>query len=782
MKRIIRLIICTFLIFMFVEVDMSIQAANNKEFEIDANYGYDNIYKYNEYLPVSIHVKNNVEDFDGDVVLRYHVSNRNDGELTQRVTIEKNNSKDIKFLIPRISEELTTIKIIFKKDNKGIYEEKLIIPYMQGIYNNIMVGVLANDFDELSYISSPNDFVKVELNSKNFPDNVFASKMLDVIIINNYDLSKLSKDQINTFKRWVNDGGHLIIGSGVNYSKTLALLKDFIGIDSINEVKEIDNGLLYDYVSEEADENANSTSLSIIEINSDKLKTTISSGDNGIVYNVNKGKGKIDLFTFDLGLEPMKSFPYNNKFMKLYFSQEFQDKKDKLSNNYYRHNRINNLMNIIPGLKFPSLWSIIIIITIYILLIGPILYLVLKHRKKRHYMWIGIPAISLIFVFIMYISGMNTRIKEPVTQVINIMNYSEKNNSNISYGTILNTNKNKLSVKSNDNLYMIPLKEYDYYSYNQDNKDYKDFPIAFNWKFGLDTSIEYYNSNVFSTNNFELETSENIPRENKIQLELLSTGFDLNGSITNNYDFALENCVIFFKSKIYLIDNLEINETKSIEDIENRNYESFRHYYWDLMNNVDNTSNFKEKSEKYQDNKIIDFNINFYDTINSEEAIFVGWTNNNFTNGFIVNDKKTNNFEKTVINVVDTIRYVKGSNIILEFGSVRPYTDGVNKGDIIYSQDKEFSYYYKVPTDTIDITKIKLRRIKNLKDEYPDTKYYLVGDDKESYQEFDDIIIIEEDDIDKYINNNGQLMIAIILPYDDGETDIPEIYIEGIGK
>ncbi|WP_113674903.1 hypothetical protein [Vallitalea guaymasensis] len=785
MKRIIRLIVCTFLIFISVEVNIETWAEEYRDFEVDVNYGYDNIFKYNEYLPVSVHVKNNIDDFDGDVVLRYHVNNNSDGELTQRVTIEKNNSKVMKFLIPRISEELSIMKIIFRKDNKVIYEEKLTIPYTQGIYNTLMLGILTDDFDELSYINSSNDYVKVELNEQNFPSNTFASKILDIIVINNFDLSKLSQDQLDILKKWVNDGGHLVIGSGVNYSKTLTLLQDFIGIDMIDGVKEIDSDILYDYVAEEAKTDDHSL-LSIALINSDKLKSTIISGDNHIVYNINKGKGRIDLFTFDLGMEPMKSFTHNNKFFEKYFKQEFEDMKILLSNSYYNYNRTNSFLNVIPGLKFPSLWSIIIIIGIYIILIGPVLYLVLKRRKKRHLMWIMVPVISIVFVGIMYISGMNTRLKEPVTQVVNILNFSEKGGSYNSFGTVLNTDKSKLDIKSNDSLYMIPLESYDYYSFNQSKnmgiKNYEDFPVSFNWKSGLEPSIEYYNSDVFSNNNFELETSKNIPVENKIQLDLLSEGTEIIGSITNNYDFGLKNCVIYFKNKVYLIDDLGSNETKNIEDMKTRNYEYFREYYWDVIDSIDSSSNFKEKNDRYQDCRMTDFNMYTYEAINTEEAIFVGWTDKNFTNGFQVNGKKTKSFEKSMISVIDTVNYVKGSNIVLEFGSVRPYINNSIGNNFIYSRDKEFSYYYKLPIETIDINKIKIRRIANMKNKYTEAKYYVVGTDNVTYQEFDDSITIEAEELDKYVNTNGELLMAVVLSEDEGEVDIPEIYIEGIGK
>ncbi|GKX30124.1 hypothetical protein SH1V18_26040 [Vallitalea longa] len=779
MKRIIRLIICTFIVFLFTEIGISVHASNNDNFKIDVNYGYDNYYKVYKDMPVNINIVNDIDDFDGIVKIRYHVNSENDGMLSQKVTCEKGNAKDIKFIIPRVNENLAIIRVILEEKEKVIYEKKFTLPFNQGIESNLMLGVLDEDYDDLNYFNS-DICTKVNLNENNFPEDVFASKILDVIIINNYNLSKLNEKQIEVLKEWVIDGGHLIIGSGVNYTKTIPIIEDFIGIDSINELIEADNKILYDVVNEQSDENViNNTPLSIIEFDSSTLKEVVSNGEYGLAYNVKKGKGNIDLYTFDLGMEPMKSFTYNNEFMNLYLLPKFMDKQIRVSNESTPYNRATDFLEIMTQIKYPAIWKIITIIVIYILILGPILYIFLKKRGKRQYMWVFIPVISILFVAIMYVTGINTRIKEPVSQFINILNFSEDGGSKDSFGTVLNTNMSKLRVKSEDGLSMIPIIERNNHFYStSDDIQYRDFPIYYNLELGLDSTIEYYKSNVLSNNSFKIETPESVPQVNLIDLQLTADGRELTGTVTNNYDFDFKNCIVYFNNMIYTIDNLNESEVKNVGKPIPKSYDSLWRYAWEISRGI--SDSVEAKKDMYQNAEMLDYIRYIYESINSDEVLFVGFTDETFAKGFQVNNRKIDNKEKTMITSLATVNYIKGSTVLLDYGMVKPLVNGVISEEIAYANDKEFSFTYQMPTETMDMTLVKIRRNPIYSEKFDKGKYYLIAND-ESYIEMTDSITINKENIDKYISNDGELRMVVIMD-DRGDFDVPEIYVEGIGK
>lgn len=766
MKRIIKLLTCTFIIFLFIGININ---ASNDNYSIDLNFGFDDYYKLDKDMPVTIRLMNNIEDFSGTLQIRYHVNNVNDGMVSQKITLEKGIQKKINVILPNINEDTSMIKVIIKENEDIAYEKKFRVPYTQAITNDLMLGILAEDYDELNYFNS-DVCTKVRLDENNFPEDIFASEILDVIMINNYDLSKLNDSQIDVLKKWVNNGGHLIIGSGVNYSKTIPLLQDFLDIDSITNLNEIDNNIFYSFINKQLDENAinNTTPLSIIELSSDTLKEALSKDEYVLIYNLKKGNGNIDLYTFDLGMEPMKSYIYNNEFMNLYLSSKFANRQLNLDSN------ANYFLSIMPQIKYPTMWKIIIIIVIYILLIGPVLYIILKKKHKRQYMWIYIPVISIIFVAILYFSGMNTKIKEPISQMLNIISFSDDGRVVKSFGTVLNTNNSKLEIESNDNLSMMPLLNTYYTTISE--IEYTDLPLLYNHKLGLEQKIEYTECTIFENYNFKVDSSDIIPQDNLIDLDVKADGNELTGSITNNYDFDLNYCLLYYNNKIYTIDHLSTKEVKNIGEPSANDYIELMSYIWEISRNESNT--LQERKEIYQNSEMINYIQYIYNNISNDKIIFIGFTDKNFSNGFQVNNKTVKNKEKTMITSLSTISYPKGSSVVFDYGTIKPLVNNTIGQNIFYANDQD-EISYKLPINTIDLTLITIRRNPMYINKFQEGKYYVVANDN-SKIELTDTITIDQENLDEYVKN-GELKIVIKLDVST-DIDLPEIYVEGIGK
>ena len=140
---------------------------------------------------------------------------------------------------------------------------------------------------------------------------------LDVIVINNYNISNLQSDQYENLSTWINNGGTLIIGSGENASKTIGNIdKEFLDVD-YNGTKDI-----------------NGYTLANLSLKDASIK--LQEGENPLIYLINKGKGKVYIGTFDLA---NKNIASKDNVMNAW--------KEYLGNDFISKNNIRNRMEMV---------------------------------------------------------------------------------------------------------------------------------------------------------------------------------------------------------------------------------------------------------------------------------------------------------------------------------------------------------------------------------------------------------------------------------------------------
>ena len=170
------------------------------------------------------------------------------------------------------------------------------------------VGVLSEDPQSLNYLKDL-ELGKtvgsrlIELNENKFPTDINILNDFDAVIINNYDTSKLNKEQIEMLNQWVSGGGTLILGTGPNSDKVLkGLASDFISVihkgtaDATDffEMEQL-GGRIFD--------SDQSLQTALLEIKNGE--GILFSGNLPITTLLHQGKGYVIVHHFDLGINPI---------------------------------------------------------------------------------------------------------------------------------------------------------------------------------------------------------------------------------------------------------------------------------------------------------------------------------------------------------------------------------------------------------------------------------------------------------------------------------------------
>ncbi|MGV2438047.1 MAG UNVERIFIED_CONTAM: hypothetical protein LVT10_26810 [Anaerolineae bacterium] len=79
-------------------------------------------------------------------------------------------------------------------------------------------------------------------------------------------------------------------------------------------------------------------------------------------------------------------------------------------------NHATQAAEIIPGVKLlPSIWGICGFVLLYVAMIGPVNYLVVRRLKRAELAWLTIPLLIVVFSLLSYVFGGRIRAILPVS-------------------------------------------------------------------------------------------------------------------------------------------------------------------------------------------------------------------------------------------------------------------------------------------------------------------------------------------------------------------------------
>lgn len=116
-----------------------------------------------------------------------------------------------------------------------------------------------------------------------------------------------------------------------------------------------------------------------------------------------------------------------------------------------------------------------IILGIYIILCGPILYYILKRKDRRDWMWFGVPALSVLCLLALYVFGFGTRYSKPIINSISEIEYNDGEDY-LSVDTkmaVFNNKRGNLSIQWNTDDNIAVSGYTDRYSYGMNNGEKK---------------------------------------------------------------------------------------------------------------------------------------------------------------------------------------------------------------------------------------------------------------------------------------------------------------------
>lgn len=806
MKRIIISILLITIIIFSMQMYYGVHAEGIRDevkINMTAEVGFDGYYKIGNYAPFYFEIENKLKDINGELQIELPDEMDNLTVYSMQINLPNNSTKKFVMNVP-MNRFLSKIQVNIVEGKNKVFTKAIKVS--PGANSDAFgLGILSDDYESVKYINkiptgnnTQFSTKTVKLTANMLSDNVDTLKNFNVIVINNFDTSNLTQEQYGALKAWVTDGGTLLLGMGPSYSKTLAIFKDNFITGEIGDVSSISTNQLYGVAQGSA--SGETMQLSTLNMNFKDSNILVAEGNTTLVAKIAKGSGSVALVAFDLGLEPLSSWvgraSFSEKLLQkllpeLYNNPSF-NKDIYMSNNMYA---IDNSLRNIPELPKVNTSNLLVLLIAYIIVVAPLSYLVLKKLDKREWMWLTVPVTSLIFAFVIYMSGFGTRMNEPIVNIINIVEFGSNGNATPkSFAGVFTPNKSNIRIEATDgmNIKPISLNGYDQRGMGINEDDKKEKLVVAKVTVSPKTVVEFYRTSVWSMKTLALSNNENL--NGKFDVKINHTKSAYQGTVTNNSGFDLQECYIATSNEVIDIGPIKNGETVEVKDKAGKYYS----YSYEMINAIyQDPYQGRKPGQKLTTEEINEFRksmqkrqIMEYYLMGGGQGIkgakLIGWSINPIVKEILVNGKTTKRYEKNFIVSNTEITFKVGNKVSYPMGYSQPV---ITKNSLTNGTYDEYGKMFYGRGDVeINFQIDKDIVLDNIKTQYTinqggqsQVKQFIWNCQTKTWEEGNySAFNIDKERIAKYIDKYNSLKFKFELY--DGNLQLPQISVEGSVK
>jgi len=647
---------------------------------ISFDYGLEKCVKYSRDMGFVAEIKNDGEIFYGDLQVLLPDFEGNSTLYQQEIIVEAGSTKKVALTIPLgVEDTALDVKIINNKQKTIVEKEYQLDAYNYG--KMVFVGILSEEPEKLSYFEKFGTKI-FALNKDSLPEDASLLEQLDVLVIDHFNTAILSENQIEAMKRWVLDGGSIVIGTGEYAKDTLAGInkelfditiagdskktfcyavdqaevdrlkqkvliheeerKGFLESLSLTKEKVIDTTsslFAFDYLQKSSLDDINmdewkpvAVKRETVELTLENAKEIVHDKDQAHMQIVLSGSGNIQIFPFQLGLIDKSNQVMETSILFTVLDHLSETKLLQLENEHYgsaMDYRIINGTSYTDTKNIPTVGKYIVILVIYVIIVGPVLYLILKKKDKRNLTWVLVPVIAFIFTMIVYFMGSTTRIDEPYIGFVNILNLDDQEAEEKVFFSITAPYNQKYDVKVNQKYNVNVLKNgksnVTYYldraSKKQNKLDSENYKTAILQSKDRET-LEIKDYPAFTPCYFESQYNYSYPYELKNNIDF--TEFGLQGTIENGLGYDLDHAILLRDGFLVNMSTFLNNDVASIEGKESEFLQSSSSLY--NSNILGNTTTTKTDSVEEKKRDLLEYFVEKYMLSGDRNSYLVGFT------------------------------------------------------------------------------------------------------------------------------------------------------------
>ena len=556
--RLLKIIFFAMLCALFVPFSAAkeVRAQANEAITIKADAGLDDFCKMDEWLPVHVTVENTGADVNARVQTSY--KNSQGGQTVDGADISLPSTSRKEFFLYVTPEGLMRTFNVSVLDGKKVLA-KANININCASDETTLFGVVTESPSNFAVLNNVRPLTGVtrtaQLNISDLPDQAQGWGMLDALVISNVDTGTLSPNQKKSLKLWVANGGKLFVTGGIQWQNTTAGLDDLLPI----KLTSTQNVTGLPALSAYAVDSDPLEAESILATGEAETGANILVEQNGVPVLIEKqvGYGKVYFFAADPGLQPLNNWDGMQDIYQHLLAAK--SPKPSWSHGVWDSYQANAALATLPELALPSFFYICGWLGLYIVVIGPINYFVLRRMKRTELAWITVPVLVIIFTSLAYFSGYFYRGTRPILNRIMLTQAWQgvEQSQTTALAGLYSPTRTTYNVESQDDFLMYP------YPDMNENLQGNDNWLSLKSETGVvlpDVQVE-----IGGMQSMGMDGSQPaLSIQNDLTLTLTNNTPVLKGSITNTSKYTLKDAVLITPSGWNIIGDMAPNESKNI--------------------------------------------------------------------------------------------------------------------------------------------------------------------------------------------------------------------------
>ena len=387
--------------------------------KISVQVGYRNLVKLGQWMPVSVDITNSGPDLEATLEIEggNQLAARGGGPPGGRavyqtpVSLASGATKHFRTYV--------TLDVAGNVDVRVVQSGRVIASSAgtSGTTTGALVGVLSDlptTLDVLAAVRAGGNAPNItHLTGTDLPDSSLVLRAFDLVAIDDFSTDTLTAAQRTALADYVTNGGSLFLGTGGSWHKTLSGLPSGIvpmtvtGSTILPSVMSLGR-------------------LANVEVATGKINNGtvwLAEGPLPLLLESRVGEGNVSMATFDWNQEQVAGWVSSTTLLRQAFVRatfgsgsqpntspgvftKFGGFSTSLAS---KGGQFSQALSNLPALTLPAWWLIGSLVLIYVLLVGPINYFVLRRINRRALAWVTVPLIAVVGSAGAYGAGVMTK-------------------------------------------------------------------------------------------------------------------------------------------------------------------------------------------------------------------------------------------------------------------------------------------------------------------------------------------------------------------------------------
>ncbi len=373
-------------------------------FTVDVRAGYEGAYRVGEWFPIVVEVGNDGPDLNGTLEWIFPAQ---PGEQTFRQVVE----------LPHGSRKRVTLDVFasgFARNGQMrllagatvlASQDVRLDAIDEGVF---LIGVassdpaLLNNLGALQIAGYSSAQVR-HLRADDLPDHVMELRGVDALFVHDVDSAALRPAQREALARWAGLGGQLVVSGGAAGPQAAAGLVDLLPVRVGGAVALGDITPLAQLAGVGAPPPTSSAALIQVQPRPEAERLP---RDAGLLFRWRYGAGLVSFSTFDVA--SLRGWTGEAALWSKVLTRVVT-LTPGASARLSQLNLLERGVLKLPSLSLPSTTTLLLFLMGYVLVIGPLNYIVLRRLRRLEWAWLTVPAIVLLFAGGLYVVGLGLR-------------------------------------------------------------------------------------------------------------------------------------------------------------------------------------------------------------------------------------------------------------------------------------------------------------------------------------------------------------------------------------